>query len=135
MLRSLRHKSHAQFLLYRAIDHRIQSDDFALALEKATADDIIFINSAIQTGDKRTIVKFINDKLNTRTPFEQLGVRRLRKIAAHMRIENYHIKPKLELIGDINNAIQAAKDRTTRKFANSRRVNGEGRIIEICVRG
>ena len=108
-LRIIRDSFHAQFLNIRNCNNLIQGDDFEIAYEAASVQERRLVMEAIERLDKTKIKDFIDDKLVKLTPFEKLGIRKLREIGQHMRITGYQSMSKPELIKEIKNVVSRLK--------------------------
>ena len=114
-MKTIRSSFHSQFLNIRNCNNLIQGDDFEVAYKAATPEERRQIFKDIKDGNKESIKNFIDRQLSKLTPFEKLGVRKLREIGQNLRIENYYSMSKADLVEEIKNVVSRLK-------ANGKRV-------------
>lgn len=108
-LKIIRDNFHSQFLNIRNCNNLIQGDDFEVAYKAATPEDRRHIKKAIAEYDKNLIKKFIDTQILKLSPFEKLGIRKLREIGQNLRISNYYSMSKSDLIEEIKNVVSRLK--------------------------
>ena len=109
-LEIIRNNLHLQFLHTRNFNNLIQSDDFEVAYNAASKEERKKIWSAIERNDKRTIRNFITNQILKLTPFEKLGIRKLRDIGSHLQIKNYYNMTKFQLVEEIKDVAKRLKE-------------------------
>lgn len=113
-LKTVRSSFHAHFLNVRNCNNLIWSYDFEVAYKAATDRERLKISEAITNGDTGAIKKFISDKINSLTPFEKMGIRKLREIGKNLRIPDYEKLTKYTLIEEIKYVVQRLKETSQR---------------------
>lgn len=109
-LKILRDDFHAQVLHLRKLDYIVQSDDFEIAYMKATNEERKAVHRAIMAGDQNALKQFLDKQSQKTDDFEKIGIRKLRMMGQHLRIDGYQYLNKISLIEEIKNAIQRAKE-------------------------
>ncbi len=119
-LERLRSTTHKLYLQVRNCNHIIQSANFEIAFNLASNFERKGVESFIQNLNKAGILKFIDEHLEDSTPFEQMGIRKLRAIGQHMKIRNYNRLNKLTLIEEIENVVTRLKENSKRSHIQSK---------------
>lgn len=109
-LKILREDFHAQVLHLRKLDYIISSDAFEVAYSKATYEERRKIYRAIMSGDQNALKDFLETQSQKRDDFEKMGIRKLRIIGQRLSVTNYQYLTKMELIKEIKDAVQRAKE-------------------------
>jgi len=108
-LKVIRNSSHVQFQDERNFNNLVQSDDFEVAYNAASEGQYKRIIEIIETRNKKTLKDLIDFILDKLTPFDQMGIRRLREIGRNLRIKGYARKSKYELVEEIRNVVHQLK--------------------------
>ena len=108
-LENLREEVHARHLLTQRVDSIIHSDNFEVCYLKANEDMRQFVADAAKKNKEAHLKEFIQNTLAKCTPFEQLGIRKLREMAKHLKVKNYHLMRKVDLVEEINVKVQRIK--------------------------
>ena len=109
-LKAIRDSFHTRFLNCRNVNNLLRTDDFELAYNTSSRDEQIDIEKAIDRGDKEAFKAFIDLGLQRMTPFHQMSVRKLRLLGKNLRIQNYWILDKIQLIEEIRNVVKRLKE-------------------------
>lgn len=125
-LQTLRELFHAQFLHVRNCNNLIQSDNFEIAYKMADEKERDEILLAIAETNKEKLRLFIDLKLSKGNAFEQLGIRKLQEIAAHMKIAYYKSMDKTQLVEGIKNVAEKLKADSKRKHLQSKQTDDSG---------
>lgn len=118
-LQMVREIIHNHFLNVRNCNNLVQSDDFEIACNLSNTEDMDEILLALGEMNKSRIRQFIENKLGVGTPFEQMGIRKLRDIAKHLKIKQYQYLNKMTLIEEIKNVASRLKENSQRKHLQS----------------
>jgi hypothetical protein len=94
----------------RNMKRLVDSDNFAIAYNAASKDMRLRVELAVGLLDKDYLRIFINEALQGMTPFHEMGVRALRKIAKNLRITGYWGKDKITLIKEIEDVVARLKE-------------------------
>jgi hypothetical protein len=79
----------------RQLEHLIQTDDFREAFNDPR--NVVELEYHVRLRDVEAIKRF----LRNRRPLEERTVKELRGIAARLRVTDYHLLSKSQLIGEI----------------------------------
>ena len=102
-LKTIRDRFHSLLLHIRSTNRVIQSSDFAIAYDNATEEERARLESALDINDRDAIKNFIKAQLATMTPFHEMKVKQLREIGRNVRLPEYWLLGKQELIREIEN--------------------------------
>jgi hypothetical protein len=100
----LKERVHNDFLHIKKIKYLIDSENFKCAWELAPVKSR---KELLNNVSLNTLKEFI--KKHNSTPFAELGVRRLRIMAKHCKIEYYSKLDKYQLIREIENVVSRIK--------------------------
>lgn len=119
-LEALRKSFHTQFLTIRNCNNIVHSDDFQIAFEASTESERKRLKLILKHHNRMELKKFINKKLLELTPFERLGIRRLRDIGKNIGIQEYWLKSKVDLLEEIKTHVKKLKDECNVKYCEAR---------------
>jgi hypothetical protein len=105
---------HDKLLLVRNIYYLINTDTFAFVWVNCTVKEQQELERLAYDLKKDSLKKFIKNKLLNLTPFAQLSTNKLRICAQRLHVKNYQSKGKVELIKDIEDAVQRIKENLER---------------------
>lgn len=103
---------HEKLLLTRSIHYTITTDTFQFIWENCSDFERKELSNLVLELKKDSLKSFLNSKIVNLTPFVELSVSKLRRCAQKLHIPNYQSKGKLDLIKDIEDAVQRLKENT-----------------------
>lgn len=113
-LETIRESFQTRYRIVRCCQYLVHSDNFEIAFRNATEEEKRELFLAIDRNDKHFIRKFIDVQITKLTPFDKLGIKKLREIGQNLSIPNWWDLSKIELIEEIKNVIQRLKETSKR---------------------